>query len=120
MITNFLGAWDSLAAASPCILALLLLIVYFHLAPRTRGRRAGKRRRHTSAFSASTFSIGMALQHLEQIMRPEIQHQIHQIYEEDADQEESGDPDHPKAQLHRQLKRIRRGEEIDRLILRLK
>jgi hypothetical protein len=39
--------------------------------------------------------------------------------EEDADEDDEGDPENLKKQLNRQLKRIRRGEHVDRLVLRL-
>jgi hypothetical protein len=58
------------------------------------------------------------LQNIEKLIHHNVQHAIVQIYDQDED--ESGDPDDPKAQMNRQLKRIRRGEEIDRLILRMK
>jgi hypothetical protein len=39
--------------------------------------------------------------------------------DEDADEDDSGDPETHAKQLHRQLRRIRRGEPVDRLVLRL-
>jgi hypothetical protein len=41
------------------------------------------------------------------------------VQEEDADDDDQGGPDTPKRHLLRQLRRIRRGENVDRLILRL-
>jgi hypothetical protein len=120
MLANFLSVWDLLTVASPFILVCLLLPLCCNLTRSTKRQRSGKQRVNKSAFSAAAFSIGIGLQFLDQIMRPGVQHQIQQMHEEDADHDKAGDPDDPKAQLNRQLKRIRRGEEIDRLILRLK
>jgi len=42
--------------------------------------------------------------------------------DEDQDEDDSGDPETPESRLkhfHRQLRRIRRGEPIDRLELRM-
>jgi hypothetical protein len=39
--------------------------------------------------------------------------------DEDAEEDDKGDPESLTKQLDRQLKRIRRGEPIDRLVLRL-
>jgi hypothetical protein len=120
MLANFLSVWDSLTVTSPFILVCLLLALSCNLTRSTKRDRPGKQRRAKSAFSAAAFSIGIGLQFYDQITRPGVQHQIQQMHEEDADHDKAGDPDDPKAQLNRQLKRIRRGEEIDRLILRLK
>ena len=41
---------------------------------------------------------------------------------QDAEEDDSGDPESPQARLrrfHRQLRRIRRGEPVDRLVLRV-
>jgi hypothetical protein len=114
--------WNSLsllADAAPFLLLLLVSIFHFarkHLS-RTTTKHGGK---SSLGSTASIFTIGLALQNLEMLMRPNIEHVIEQKCEEETDEDESGDPDHPKAQLHRQLRRIRRGEHVDRIILRLK
>lgn len=70
-------------------------------------------------YSAFALSLGMALQNLEGLIRP-VEYLLQEKYEQDADEDDQGDPDSPKAQINRQLKRIRRGELVDRLILKLK
>jgi hypothetical protein len=95
----------------------LFLTFYLRRATARSNRRRGRR---PSRLYPSTFVLGLALQHLQAIFtRPSIEHVLEQKYDENADEDEQGDPDHPKAQLRRQLKRIRNGEDIDRLILRL-
>ena len=39
--------------------------------------------------------------------------------QEDADEDDTGDPETPTRHLHRQLRRIRRGERLEALTLRL-
>jgi hypothetical protein len=36
-------------------------------------------------------------------------------FDDEADDDDEGDPDHPGKHLHRQLRRIRRGEKVERL-----
>jgi hypothetical protein len=50
-----------------------------------------------------------------------VRYVIREKEDESADEEDSGDPDHPGnlidpiAHLHRQARRIRRGEEVERI-----
>jgi len=118
MVLNLIGLASLLAAAAP-VLAVLVPFLIFYLRHAT-ARRKKRKGRSSSGFSPSTFTLGIALQHLQAFTHPSIQYVLEQKYDEEADQDDQGDPDHPKAQLHRQLKRIRRGEPVDRLILRLK
>jgi hypothetical protein len=100
--------------------AILLILIYFYLArflhslPRPKGKK--KRR-----FRPSTVALGMAFQFLQVFYRPSIAYVIEarQEADEDADQDEDGDKETLTKQLHRQLRLIRRGEFVDRLILRL-
>lgn len=119
MVFNIIG-WASLLAAAAPVLAVPVLFLIFYL-KRATARRKKRKGRSSLGFSPSTFALGLALQHLQMTFtHPSIQYVLEQKYDEDAEDDDQGDPDHPKAQLHRQLKRIRRGEPVDRLILRLK
>jgi hypothetical protein len=112
-------SWTSFATAAPLLAVFSLLILSFPRSSQKQGKHAQSRKRKSGGgFSASTFSLGLALQNIEKLIHHNVQHAIVQI--SDQDEDESGDPDDPKAQMNRQLKRIRRGEEIDRLILRMK
>jgi hypothetical protein len=105
------------AGAPMAGIAAFLAIFYLKRA----GFRQNKRSRNRHAgFSSFTFSMGMALQNLEMLVNHKVQHVIEERFDQDADEDDQGDPDSPKAQINRQLKRIRRGELVDRLILRLK
>jgi hypothetical protein len=117
MNLNSAGIWSMLFAV-PLFAAPVFFLIFYR--KRASARRKKRKGRSNSGFSPSTFTLGIALQHLQALTHPSIQYVLEQKYDEEADQDEQGDPDHPKAQLHRQLKRIRRGEPVDRLILRLK
>src|SRR6266567_6648679 len=84
---------------------------------RFRQRRNGKGR----WLGTSAANLGAAFQFLSMAYRPNhafvTKAQIQQ--QEDADEDEDGGPDTPIKHLHRQLRRIRRGEPVDRLIWRL-
>jgi hypothetical protein len=118
MTLNSTGAWSILATAGP-LLAVPGFFLIFYL-KRTSWRQKKRRGRKYSGFSPSTFTLGIALQHLQAFTHPSVQYVLEEKYDEDAEEDDQGNPDHPKAQINRQLKRIRRGEPVDRLILRLK
>jgi hypothetical protein len=51
--------------------------------------------------------------------RPSVACAVEARLEVDAEEDDAGDPETPAKALERQLRRIRRGEPVDRLILRL-
>ncbi len=71
--------------------------------------------------SSSPDSLGSALMFLSMAYRPNhafvAKAQI--VQREDEDDDDEGGPDSPQRHLHRQLRRIRRGQPVDRLIWRL-
>lgn len=114
------SAVAALAMGSP-FLAILLILAYYYLfrVPWGRKRKSGRRRSSSSSWSAGlgTVVLGLTL-----IYRPRILHAVEaqQRQVEDADEDDNGDPDSPKKHLMRQLRRIRRGDEVDVLSLRLR
>jgi hypothetical protein len=66
-------------------------------------------------FYPSAAALSLALISLQTLAQPDLHHSIEQRQTEADDEEENGDPDDPAAQLNRQLKRIRNGEDIDTL-----
>lgn len=81
-----------------------------------------RRRRRVVRFSARNAAMGFAFLPLGILYRPSLvevaKAQIRQ--QEDADEDDNGDPDSPRKHLLRQLRRIRRGERVETLSLRLK
>lgn len=86
---------------------------------RRRQRAAGRR----SRFSAYGLALGLAFMQLVRVFyQPDIAYLLEVKRDEDADEDDSGDPESPEGRLrhfHRQLRRIRRGEVVDRLVLRM-
>jgi hypothetical protein len=122
MIPNTLAGWSMLSGATPLFVLPFFLIVYLWNAFRKqqRGARAKKGISKHRGFSAHTFSLGLALQNLEGLVNHNVQHVVVERMEEDAEDDDQGEGDDSAAHWRRQLRRIRNGEEIDRLILRWK
>jgi hypothetical protein len=110
------SAFATLAMGSP-FLAILVILACYHLfrVPWWRKRKAASR----SRFSWSSAGVGTVLLGLTLIYRPRLQYAIEaeQRQVEDADEDDNGNPDTSTRHLLRQLRRIRRGETVDRLTL---
>lgn len=116
VVPNFYSAW-TYGAWSAVVLPALLFLPWIRI---KRGNQPGRRRlarKHTGP-SGYAFSIGMALQHLDGLLLHNVQPMIVQTMDEDED--ERGDSNDPQVLFHRQLRRIRRGEHVDRLVLRVR
>jgi hypothetical protein len=104
--------------ATPSV-AVVVLLGTFYL----RRARWTRRRRTTpeyAGFYPSASSLGNALHSLQIFTRPTIAHVLQEKYDEDMEDDGDGGPDDPTRQLKRQLKRIRRGERVDTLTVRLR
>lgn len=120
MILSAVRAWIAIAivAAAPLlVIPVSFLVFYFQ---RAIWRQSNCQRGPNSGFSPSTFTLGIALQHLDRFTHPSVEYIIQETYEEDADEDGQHDLDDPKLQMKRQLRRVRLGESVDRLILRLR
>lgn len=110
-----------LALASPVtwLIAIAVVISLGRLRDRilrTPGKPSRRRR-----MGATTAAAGAAFQFFAIAYRPNhaftAKAQIQQ--QEDADEDDNGTPETPLKHLHRQLRRIRHGEPVERLIWRL-
>jgi hypothetical protein len=108
----------SFIAFSAPFLAIAVILVHYQLrrAAWRRKRRLGKR---NLGFCPSSSALGTALQFLQVVYRPNVAYVVKAKQDEDADEDDAGEPETLAKQLHRQLRRIRRGEPVDRLVLRL-
>ena len=104
---------------------LLIGLILFHYALRRilwrRRKRLGKSR---LGFYPSAFALGMALQFIQVYHRPSMAYvrQVKREEQDDADEDDHGETDTPAARrkhFFRQLLRIRRGDPIGRLVLRI-
>jgi hypothetical protein len=121
MRLDALYAWLILAGFV-LLLAVAVVFGYFCFArvlPRRR-QQAGWRRSQLSGYG---LALGLAfMQLVRTFYQPDLGYLIEVKQDEDADEDDSGDPETPEGRLRhfrRQLRRIRRGEAIDRLVLRM-
>ena len=106
-----------LVAAIGPFLAIPALLLTFYLR-RGLTRRKKQKEPYYMGFSPSAFALGLSLQYLQMTFtQPSVEYILEQKYEEDEDLDDQGDSDDPDTKLHSQLKRIRRGEPVDRLIV---
>jgi hypothetical protein len=77
-----------------------------------------RRKRHGKAnpgFFPTYTSAGNALHTLQAIAEPRVEYVMAEKLDDQADDDGKGEPNDPERHLHRQLRRIRRGEKIGRL-----
>ena len=99
-----------------------LLIAVQFVVLRTRWRWKKRRGLSGLGFYPSAFALGLAFQLIQTYHRPSMEYVLEAKLEEDANDDAGGDPDSPQGRLrhfHRQLRRIRHGEPVDRLQWRL-
>lgn len=109
----------SVFAFSAPFLAIAAIFAHY-LLKRVAWRRKQRHGKRTSGFCPSSVALGMLFLFVQVFYRPTVEFALQQQQREDVQEDGAGDPETPAKQLNRQLKRIRRGEEIDTLILRLR
>jgi len=101
-------------------LAIVLILIHYNLrrAWWKRRRRQGMR---SVGFCPSSAALGMALQFMQVFHRPSMAHVVEarQAAREEAADEDNGDPVGNRRHFLRQLRRIRRGEVMEGLELRM-
>jgi len=91
-------------------LILLFCIVCLQRFLWRRGRRRSRRR-----FYPTNYTMGNAFQQLQQFVAPSTEYTLEEKLKEDAEDDDEGGSDDPAKHLERQLKRIRRGERVEKL-----
>jgi hypothetical protein len=104
-------------AMSP-LLAIAVIFAHYCLrrAVWKHRKRLGKK---NLGFCPSIAAMGTSLRFIEVFYRPSIAYVLEAERDEDADEDDSGDPETPAAHFNRQLRRIRRGEKVETLVFRL-
>ena len=97
-------------------LAVLTCCLTF-LVRRALWRRRKRNGRSSRGFFPTYASAGNALQVLQVMPEPRAEYVLEEKLEEEADDDEDGDPCDPTKHLNRQLKQIRRGEKLERLTI---
>ena len=118
MKLTLLDAATMLTVASPYLAILVILLHYAWR--RARWRRNRHLGRFQSGFCPSSIALGMVFLLTQTFVQPSLRHTVEARLRVDVEDDDQGDPDSPANQLHRQLARIRRGEPVDTLTLRLK
>jgi beta-lactamase regulating signal transducer with metallopeptidase domain len=109
--------FSSMLLASP-FLAIAMILVHFFV---RRSVWKWKKRlgwKHLG-FCPSVAALGMVFLFAQAYSRPSLAHVIEAKQDEDVEEDDEGEPETVNKQLSRQLKRIRKGEVVDRLVLRL-
>jgi hypothetical protein len=115
-----LSALDVLwiSALSSPFLAIVVLLFFYQL-KRTTWKWNYRRGKRNLGFCPSSAALGTIFLFAQVFTRPSIAHVLEVRQVEDANEDDDGDPDAPVKHLNRQLRKIRRGQPIDTLILRL-
>jgi hypothetical protein len=104
--------------ATPFVAVIVLLGAFYFR--RARWRRRRRTKPEHPGFCPSASSLGNAFHSLQIFTRPTVAYVLEEKYDEDMEDDGEGGPDDPIRHLDRQLKRIRRGERVDSLTIRLK
>jgi hypothetical protein len=86
---------------------------------RIRWKYRNRRGKKNSSFYPTYSSLGNALHVLQQLPEPDAASVIAEQLDDEADEDDEGELADPAKHLRRQLKRIRNGEQIDRLTILL-
>jgi hypothetical protein len=117
MELKWIAAFSILAGFIP-FLAAVAIVAHFLLQQITQRARRNRRRR-SSRICTVGLALGLAFVELmRSFYQPDMVYVLAASREEAGDEDGSGDPDSPQGKLrhfHRQLRRIRRGEPLDRL-----
>jgi hypothetical protein len=106
----------SLFMAAPFVAMGAILVLYQMRRVRwVRTTRVGR----LFGLQPSAVGLGMAFLFLQSFWQPSLAPAIEVRQQADADEDDEGEPETVAKQLNRQLRRIRRGEPVERLVLRL-
>lgn len=117
MRIDWLALVGGLVSALP-LLTIVFVVLHYSLR-RAAWKRAKRRGKKYRGFCPSTSAMGNALLFLQIFHRPSVAYVVEAKLDEEAEEDDNGGPETPEKQLHRQLRKIRRGERLDRLVLRL-
>jgi hypothetical protein len=97
----------------------IVAILAFHRLRQVRWVGRTRTGRRLFGIQPSAVGLGMVFLFLQTFWQPSLCHATEAREVVDVDEDDDGEPETPEKQLNRQLKRIRRGEAVDRLVLRL-
>jgi hypothetical protein len=97
----------------------VIAILGLYLIRKTKWVRTTRTGRMLFGVQPSAVGLGMAFLFLQTFYQPSLCHATEAREKVDVDEDDEGDPETAEKQLNRQLKQIRRGDAVDRLVLRL-
>jgi len=117
---NALDLIQSSAVAWPVFAMLLVALAGACIRLKQRVQKSKRSLKSRVIVTSATAAIGLGFLPLAFIYRPNlIEVTKAQIREQEhVDEDDSGAPETPRKHLHRQLRRIRKGENVETLILR--
>lgn len=107
----------SLLFASP-FLAMVAILAHYQLC-RSAWKRKKRKGKRILGFCPSSAALGATLLFLSVFYRPSVDFAIEASLQERVEEDDEGDPETQEKHLGRQLRRIRRGERVEGLVLRL-
>jgi hypothetical protein len=107
----------SLLSGAPFL--MIALIVGYQQLQRVRWVRTSRVGRRVFGFQPSAVGLGMAFLFLQAFWRPSLAHAIEAREQAAVEEDDDGELETPAKHLSRQLKRIRQGEPVESLELRL-
>lgn len=108
----------SVLFASP-FLAMVGILAYYQVRRSVWKRKRTKGKRG-AGFCPSSAALGAAFLFLSVLYRPSEEFVIKASLHEEVDEDDQGDPETPEKNFSRQLRRIRMGERLETLELRLR
>lgn len=106
-----------LAMAAPFLILVAITIQY--KLRRAAWKRKTRKTGRTLGFCPSSAAMATAFLFIPVFYRPTVALEIEARQRVDVDEDDEGDQETPAKHLHRQLRRIRRGDPGDRLVVRL-
>jgi hypothetical protein len=103
-------------AAAP-FLAILGLLAHYAV-KRAAWKHNQRRGKLSLGFCPSSAALGVVFLFAQVFVRPSLDHVIGAVQHEDVDEDDGGELDESERHLRRQLRKIRRGQSIDRLTLK--
>jgi hypothetical protein len=117
MTVSVLDAIGTIAMCSPFLVIVAILSHY--CLKRSAWKRRKQEGRRTLGFCPSSVAPATAFLFMPVFYRPSVSFVIEARQREDVKEDDEGDPETPAKHLQWQLRRIRRGEPVEMLVLRL-
>lgn len=107
----------SLLYASP-FLAIVVILVHYQMR-RSEWKRKKKEERRALGFCPSSAALGAVFLLITTFYRPRMEFAMEARLKQEVEEDDDGDPETPEKGLSWQLRRIRRGEAVGDLELRI-